>query len=425
MKLPEPNEGAEVTQLRVKLSAALDGACVLGAAIGCGRSGVVFKARNVATKRDIALKVAWDDPAARAQLARETSLTSEIVHHNVLPTQKLYLGKPIYVVEMPLATGGTLDRLFDKVGGRPVPFPHVLGIVRQVANALEHAHSLGILHGSLCPEKILLDENGQCLVPDFGLRYPAHANDPVRPSELAFPAYAPLEQRHDSAKVDGRIDQYALAIIAYELLLGHRTWHLGADGVLEVDPLEIMVGRPIAQGVPLAAGAAIRRATSRDPAHRYPSIALFARAFAGEETIIVVTPGKPGRRLVGARPRRAWLAVPAVLSLALFLSLPWARNAIRGLWSGGETGGDLEGSTVSATGEASIETGVIRVTLSGGSSAFVVIDGQTRGGTPLSWRTNSGRHVVTLRGENSYSPRSVTVELAGGDTARAAFVVRR
>jgi hypothetical protein len=67
--------------------------------------------------------------------------------------------------------------------------------------------------------------------------------------------------------------------------------------------------------------------------------------------------------------------------------------------------------------------GVITVTLTGGSSAFVVIDGQTRGGTPLSWKANAGRHVVSLRGEDKYSPVQLSVNLAGGDTARANFIV--
>ena len=70
-------------------------------------------------------------------------------------------------------------------------------------------------------------------------------------------------------------------------------------------------------------------------------------------------------------------------------------------------------------------SGVIKVTLTGGSSAFVVIDGQTRGGTPLSWRASAGRHIVSLRGENRYSPAELNVNVAGGDTARATFVVSR
>jgi hypothetical protein len=94
------------------------------------------------------------------------------------------------------------------------------------------------------------------------------------------------------------------------------------------------------------------------------------------------------------------------------------------------SGGDVarrRGSGKSARSAASaaaqaLMPGVIRVTLTGGSSAFVVIDGQARGGTPLSWPANAGRHVVSLRGEDKYSPTQISVNLTGGDTARAAFV---
>jgi hypothetical protein len=67
--------------------------------------------------------------------------------------------------------------------------------------------------------------------------------------------------------------------------------------------------------------------------------------------------------------------------------------------------------------------GVIRVTLTGGSSAFVVIDGQTRGGTPLSWTAAAGKHVVSLRGEDRYTPAQLNVDVSGGDTSVAAFIV--
>src|SRR5438445_6111688 len=89
-------EGAEVAALRGQLSSALGDDYTLGAILGAGRCGVVFLARSVATNRDVAIKVAWNNAAARAQLARETSLTSEIVHPHVLWMRKLHLGKPIF-----------------------------------------------------------------------------------------------------------------------------------------------------------------------------------------------------------------------------------------------------------------------------------------------------------------------------------------
>jgi hypothetical protein len=450
-------EGAEIAKLRDDLSSAVGDEYSLGAVLGVGRSGVVFHARKTATSRAVALKVAWEDAAARAQVARETSLTSEVQHPHVLPMQKLYLGKRIFAIEMPLALGGTLDDLFDR--GAAASFHYVRGILRQVAAALDHAHARGIVHGALCPVKILLDENGQCLVSDFGLRLPMQAGAAnARPSEVGAPAYTPLEQRRDRADVDGRIDQYALAVIAYELLRGRRTWQVSGEGVFAVEAIEIMPTRAIAHGVPLSASTAIKRATSREPGQRYASIAEFVHAFSGDAADVSPTPQR-APRMTGAIRRRAMLLAPIALVLAVGIagSKASVREKVRALWpagwsfSGDDAGGESELPAFPDTGPLDTlgsrrsggdvargrrrnsakvtplpsgpkpTTGVITVTLSGGSSAFVIIDGQTRGGTPLTWRASTGRHVVSLRGEDKYSPPAMSVNLTGGDTALVAF----
>ena len=451
-------ESPEVAALRDQLGSALGDDYTLGAILGAGRCGVVFQAHSVGAKRDVAIKVAWNNAAARSQLARETSLTSEIVHPHVLWMRKLHLGKPIFVVEMPLAPAGTLDDRFEKGGA--VSFQYVRAILRQVAGAFDEAHARGIVHGAVCPLKILLDENGQCLVSDFGARVPiARGSAAPRPSELGAAAYMPLEQRRDRADFDGRADQFALAIIAYELLRGKRTWHISNEGVVAVEALDISPNRSIAPGVPLSANAAIRRATSTEPAHRYSSVTEFVDAFAGD--MLDPVPVSQRRRPRLNLPRRAWMSALVVLALAAAGSRATVRQRLRTLlpvdWSvfGGDqaeedqTAADLPDSgsvsslsngrrsngdvarrrrtgAKSSSSSAATQSGgigVIKVTLTGGNSAFVIIDGQTRGGTPLAWRANAGRHVVSLRGENKYSPAELSINVAGGDTARAAFVV--
>jgi hypothetical protein len=270
----------------------------------------------------------------------------------------------------------------------------------------------------------------------------------------------PMEQRYDRSDIDGRIDQYALGVIAFELLRGRRTWHVSREGVVAVEALEVAPNRPIAPGVPLSASVAIKRATAREPGHRYPSVAEFVRAFSGD-TPDAGPAVRPERRRRLKLPGRAWLLAPIAVALAIVASRPSVRTALRGLvpadWSlrdadqpdedEGQTAADTSPLTTANTGRKSggdvvprrakprpprsavngpaqaLTPGVITVTLTGGSSAFVVIDGQTRGGTPLSWKANAGRHVVSLRGEDKYSPVQLSVNLAGGDTARANFIV--
>jgi serine/threonine protein kinase len=212
----------------------------------------------------------------------------------------------------------------------------VLEIVRAIGGALDQAHAAGIIHGGLRPIKILLDDTGKPLVSDFEIRIPRRADwDISHPSEAGAQAYMPLEQRHDSAEIDGRIDQYALAIIAYELLRGRPTWHINDEGVLEIDAVEIMVHRPISADAPLSASIAVKRATAKDPAFRYLSAGAFVRAFSGEAGDIM--PKAHIHRsefAVKERPSRLWLAVPVVLIGAILMSRPTIREAAVGAWRG-------------------------------------------------------------------------------------------
>jgi len=257
------------------LTRALEGRYVVGDPIGFGRGGVTVRARRVSSGRNVALKVAWEDRTARAQVLRETALTAKVKHPNVLPMRSIDALERLLVVEMPLAAG-TVDDLIE--AGAPVPFERVVQIMTSAASALDQAHSSGIVHGGLHPAKLLIDEKNECLVSDFSLRVPqVSARDVAKPSTVGTPAYTPVEQRRDLRGIDGRIDQFALAVIAYELLRGRRTWNVNEAGALEIEPVEIPPGRPIAPGVPLSASLAIKRATSREPNFRYKSVGDFAR----------------------------------------------------------------------------------------------------------------------------------------------------
>jgi hypothetical protein len=257
----------EAIELAEAVTAALDGRYIIGGVIGYGRWGLTMRARDV-SGRIVALKVAWKDADARDQVLRETELTS-----------KVDVPEPLLVVETTLMASSLGDLLDNNV---PVPFEKVRDILLTIGAVLDKAHSVGIVHGGILPEKIFVDDNGRYFVGDFSLRLPqAVFVEGNRPSMVGFTAYTPMEQRHDLPSADGRIDEFALAVVAYELLRGHRRWRVGAEDVLEIDAIDMVVSRPIAPGAPPMASAAIRRATSREAAFRYASVGEFVRAFAG------------------------------------------------------------------------------------------------------------------------------------------------
>jgi serine/threonine protein kinase len=316
------DQARQAPALLADLTRALEGRYVVGDAIGFGRGGVTVRARRVSSGRNVALKVAWEDRAARAQVLRETAITAKVKHANVMPMRSIDALERLLVVEMPLAAG-TVDDLIEL--GTPVPFEHVVEMVTAIAGALDLAHGSGIVHGGLHPAKLLIDDKNVCLVADFSLRVPqVSARDVAQPSTVGTPAYTPVEQRRDLRGVDGRIDQFALAVITYELLRGKRTWNVNEAGALEIEAVEISAGRPIAPGVPLSASLAIKRATSREPNFRYKSVGDFARgltdasaqSLATEQTHMTESRAEPRRS-------RMWMIL---LALALVAVGYWLRD---------------------------------------------------------------------------------------------------
>jgi len=340
-----PHESAEAKALVAELAHVLQGRYVLGEILGSGRAGVTVSGRNVSLRRDVALKVAWNDLAARTQLIRESVLTAKVVHRSVLAVRTLD-AEPLIAAEMPLAVGGTLGEALD--AREPLPFAQVLDVMRAAAGALDEAHAIGIIHGALRPEKILVDDKGSYLLSDFSLRLPPQAEwDAPRPSAVGEAAYSSFEQRHDLPTVDGRADQFSLAIIAYELLRGERIWRVNREGVLEIDAPEVMVHRPIAPDAPLSASMAIKRAISRDPAHRYENVGLFVAAFAGQAAESLPTEQMHRADLPVVERGRSplWWLIPAFALLAAAVALkPSVRETLARWWNASWAG---EGSGVS------------------------------------------------------------------------------
>ena len=272
------NKRDEALELAEAVTAALDGRYIIGGIVGYGRGGITVRARDV-SGRIVALKIAWKDQEARDQVLRETEITAKIDHPSVLTPRRVDVPEPLLVVETTLMASSLGDLLDTK---KPVPYETVRDILLAIGSVLDRAHSIGIVHGGILPEKIFVDDNGRYFIGDFSLRLPqAVFVEGNRPSAVGFTAYTPMEQRHDLPTADGRIDEFALAVVGYELLRGTRRWRFGAEDVLEIDAIDMVVSRPIAAGAPPVASAAIRRATAREAAFRYPTVGEFVRAFAG------------------------------------------------------------------------------------------------------------------------------------------------
>jgi serine/threonine protein kinase len=255
---------------------------------GTGGMSEVWKAEDTTLHRTVAVKVIHtpiaEDPTYRERFLREARLVAGLEHPNVLPvydfgTQTVDGTEVSYLV-MPLVLGGSLK---GHITG-PMPFGIAVAWLQAVAAALDHAHAKGILHRDVKPGNVLLDTQGRPMLADFGLARSSETISGLTQTGtvLGTPLYMAPEQAQGGT-LDGRADQYALAVIAFEILTGLVPFR--ADSPLAVLHQHVAVPPPPASsllpGIPKEADAVLAKALSKTPADRFPSCAAFVESLAG------------------------------------------------------------------------------------------------------------------------------------------------
>ena len=152
------------------------------ALIGAGGMGEVYRARDTKLNRDVAIKVLPDlfaaDPGRLARLQREAQVLAALNHPNIAHIYGLEEANGIRALVMELVEGPTLA---DRIGHGPIPVAETLPIAKQIADALEAAHELGVTHRDLKPANIKVREDGMVKVLDFGLGRPDRPRLPPTP----------------------------------------------------------------------------------------------------------------------------------------------------------------------------------------------------------------------------------------------------
>jgi serine/threonine protein kinase len=316
------------------LGPALPGYEVLGE-LGRGGMGVVYKARDLALGRLVAVKVILTgrhaSVEARARLRAEAEAAARVPHPHVVAvfSSGEHDGCPYFVGEY--VAGGSLAR---RTAGRPQPPRDVARLVELLARAVHAAHDKGIVHRDLKLANILLappaDEPalnsayGLPKVADFGLaRYLDKAEGhTVSHAHLGTPEYMAPEQAAGRARSAGpAADVYALGAILYELLTGEPPFR----GETALDTLEQVRTRPVPSprrrrpDVPAELEAICLRCLAKAPAARYPTaLALAEDLHCFLEGKAAPSPASPPR---GWRLRAAALSVLVLSALLVVVAL--------------------------------------------------------------------------------------------------------
>lgn len=322
---------------RARLETAVAGRYRIDELIGRGQFSSVFRATDIDHAGEVAIKLLDVDvsttPELVQRLEEERSLCASLHDEGVVAASSLEQHESRAFLVMPFMHGGSLAELLRMRGA--LPLDQVEQTVGDVAATLDRIHARGLTHRGLTSENILFDFSGRPCITDIGVTDTLLAANAGHGSRIARArAYAAPELRR-AQKVDGRADQYALAMIAYEMLTGGLLLRRQTfEGINSLEPIEVLAEVPLCKEVPVHVNSALRRALSAGAANRFATTTQFAEALAGRAPARIH--GLPTTRielLLHRRPRTRKLigTVAALLAIAI-VATPSFRVTMRTAW---------------------------------------------------------------------------------------------
>ena len=207
------------------LGQTLDGRYEIQSLVGEGGMAWVYRATDHRLNRSVAVKIMREDAAAdesvRSRFCAESHAVAMLSHPNIVTVYDVSHSDELEYIVMELVDGVTLLQYMEKRGA--LPWNEALHFARQIAKALQHAHSRGIVHRDIKPHNIMLLRDGTIKVADFGIAALEHEFHETKGEAVGSIHYIAPEQARGEYP-DPRSDLYSLGVVMFEMFTGRKPY---------------------------------------------------------------------------------------------------------------------------------------------------------------------------------------------------------
>ena len=299
--------------------------------LGEGGMGAVYKARDTAVDRLIALKLIRPDlagnPAILQRFTQELVLARQVTHRNVVRIYDLGEADGLKFITMEYVEGKDLRSMLREQGKFAVP--EAVSITEQILAGLQAAHAEGVIHRDLKPGNIMRDPQGRIVVMDFGLARTQGGDGMTQTGMMVGTMEYMSPEQAQAQPVDVRSDLYTVGLIVYELLSGNTPFK--ADSALasllkRTQERAVPVSQ-VEQSVPKQLSTIVSKCLERDPAERYQSAQAILDDLA---TFQGRAPSGSAITALAARPKPTLMIGIAAVVVLIIAALGWFFTRARG-----------------------------------------------------------------------------------------------
>lgn len=254
---------------------------------GKGGMGAVYRAYQRNLDREVAFKVlsvslAGDEEYVE-RFIREAKTSAALEHPHIVPIFDFGNFDDVLFVAMRLLTGGSLAQRLTERKGKPVSLGEAADLLRQLASALDYAHSRGVIHRDIKSNNVMFDNHGSAYLVDFGIAKVLEDVQGLTMSGavMGTPTHMSPEQWRGERPTQAA-DQYSLAILVYEMLTGTLPFEAPTPYGLMTKHLNEMPTPPklLRPDIPDAVTLVMERALAKDPEDRFRTVTAFSEAFS-------------------------------------------------------------------------------------------------------------------------------------------------